>query len=261
MYLDKIFNIKVLITINLAIIVLAESTGTFFLETGLIHIIALLFLILGITRIFVHYNTFDRYLKPLTWATVLSLVIFAVSHLTEYVSFNGLGEPYSHDLYVDVTNLYMTAMLVVALGAQFFLARRDKKWNLFNGLSVALFLSTAFTLVGFLRMYNVSIEPHEPDIYIYSVIVALATAVSINRLLKVGRAVSIVRDFAIYISIAFGFVLLAALQYSLYEVLEHAGMQDYKIIYLGHYLFYIALTILFLAFPKLIQKGGIYPKQ
>lgn len=261
MYLDKIFSVPVLVTINVLIILVAESTGTFFLETGLIHIIALFFLILGILRIFVHYNAYDRYLQPLLWATVLSLVIFSASHLTEYLSFAGLDEPYSHDLYVDVTNLYMTAMLVVALGAQFFIARRDKNWKLFSVLSVALIASGLFTLLGFLRIYNVSIEPDEIDIYVYSIVVAVATVVSVNRLLRIGRAVSIVRDFAIYISIAFGFVLLAALQYSLYEVLEHAGMPDYKIIYLGHYLFYIALTVLFLAFPKLIQKGGIYPKQ
>lgn len=258
MNIEKIFSAKVLISINVAIIIIAELTGTFFLETGLIHMFAFAFLVLGISRIFVHYKTFDNYLRPFTWGAITALILFAVSHLHEYFAFSDLDEPYSDTLYTDVTNLYLTGIFLVALGAQYFIARRDNTWTFFSILGGGLLASVALSVLGFSKVFNISIEPDEPDIYVYSAIIVGVTALSIYCLLRIGKAVSIVKDFAIYIAIAFVLVTASALQYSLYEVLEHAGLPVYQIVYIGHFLFYAALSFIFLAFPKLVQRVGIY---
>jgi len=260
MTFEKIFSAKTLIALNLSIIVLVELTGTFFLETGLIHLIALAFLLLGISRIFVNYRAFDQFLTPLIWGSVVALILFAFSHLHEFIAFESLNEPYSHDLYIDVTNLYMTGMLLVACGAHFFIARRDRKWGLLTFLTLGALASLTLSILGFLRVISISIEPDEPDVYIYSVVVVAASLVSINRLLSIGNKISMIKTFSIYLSIGFFLLLASALHYSLYEVLEHAGLPDYQIIYIGHFLFFMALSVLFLAFPKLVQKSGIYTK-
>ncbi len=258
MNLEKILNVKVLIAINILIIVAVELTGDFFLRTGLIHLIALLFLLLGISRIFVHYNTFDQYLRPLSLGSIAALLLFSVSHLTEYFSFGHGTEMYSDALYVDVTNVYMTAMLLVAAGAEYFLSQRIKKQALLFVLLLSFVSSLVVTVLGFMRVISVSIEPDENILYVYAAIVVGVTILSINRMLTLGKVVSIMKSFAQYISVAFVLVAAAALHYLLYEVLEHAGMPEMQIIYVGHFLFYAALSLMFLAFPRLAKLGGIY---
>lgn len=259
MNLEKILSAKVLIAINILIIVAAELTGELFLQTGLIHMIALLFLLLGISRIFVHYNSYDQYLQPLTLGAVAALLLFAFSHLTEYFSFGNGTEHYSDALYVDVTNVYMTAMLMVALGAQYFLSKQSKTVPLLLTLAGAFAGSLVVTVLGFLRIITISLEPDEADVYLYSVVVIGVTILSITRMLRLGKAVSIMQSFARYIAVAFSLIALAALYYLLYEILEHAGMPDVQIIYISHFLFYAALSVMFLAFPRLARLGGIYP--
>jgi hypothetical protein len=247
--------------INIAIIVAAEMTGDFFLQTGLIHIIALLFLLMGISRIFVHYNAFDPYLRPLTLGAVAALLLFSFSHLTEYLSLDHATNGYSDELYVDVTNLYMTAMLLVAFGAQLFLAKRTKSYRLMFVLLLGFCASLTVTVLGFMQKISISLEPDEASVYVYTAIVIGVSVLSIHRMFTLGKTVSIMRSFAGYISAAFFLVTASALHYLLYEILEHLGMPELQIIYVGHFLFYAALSLIFLAFPRLAMMGGIYPKK
>lgn len=258
MNLEKVLSVKVLIAINIIIILAAEMTGDLFLTTGLIHMIALLFLLLGISRIFVHYNSFDQYLQPLTLGSVGALLLFSFSHLTEYFSFGHGEEHYSDALYVDVTNIYMTAMLLVALGAQYFLAKRAGRYKLFSALTLGFLGSFLVTILGFMRVIEISLEPDEMDVYLYTALVIGVTTVSVVRLFKLGQVVSIMKSFAWYIVVAFTLVTAAALHYLLYEILEHLGMPDVQIIYISHFLFYAALSLMFLAFSRLANLGGIY---
>jgi hypothetical protein len=64
--------------------------------------------------------------------------------------------------------------------------------------------------------------------------------------------------FSLYIAISFALIAAAALQYVLYEALEDAGLPVLQIIYVSHFFFYAALSLLFLSFPKLARLGGIY---
>lgn len=258
MTLEKILNAKVLILLNLVIIVATELSGELFLQTGLIHIIALLFLLLGISRIFVHHDAFDPYLRPITFGAIAALVLFAFSHLTEYLNFEGGEEFYADALYVHVTNLYMTAMLLVGLGAQSFLSRKDNARTpvLLMGLGFAAALLV--TLLGFMQIWVVSLEPDEASVYLYAAIVTAVTILCINRMLKIGNSVSIMKTFAWYIAIAFFLVAAAALHYLFYELLEDIGLSEVQIVYLSHFAFYAALSFMFLAFPRLARLGGIY---
>ncbi len=259
MNLEKILSPKILLILNIGIIITTELTGSLFLEYGIIHIIALFFLLLGISRVFVHYNTFDQYLKPLTFGSITALLLFSISHLMEYTSFGSTGE-YSDALYIDVTNLYMTGMLLVAVAAQYFLHKRDKTPLTLSLLVGGFFASLVITLLGLLKKIEISIEPNEPDVYMYSTFVILVSIVSAHRVYKIGKAVSIMHGFSGYIAVAFVLIATSSLHYSLYEILEHAGVPEMQIIYINHFLFYAALSLMFLAFARLAKFGGIYPK-
>ncbi len=259
MNLEKIFSAKNLLVLNVGIILVAELTGSFFLDYGIIHIIALFFLLLGISRVFVHYNTFDQYLNPLTIGSVAALLLFSVSHLMEYFGLNSKGE-YSDALYIDVTNLYMTGMLLVAIAAQYFIHKRDKTPITLLLLIVSFIISLVVTALCLLRTIEISIEPDEPIIYIYSLIVVIVSIVSAHRLHRIGRAVSIMHNFAGYVAVAFVLIAASSLHYSLYELLEHAGVPVMQIIYINHFLFYAALSLIFLAFSHLSKLGGLYAK-
>ena len=53
------------------------------------------------------------------------------------------------------------------------------------------------------------------------------------------------------------FVALSALSYSLYDIIkEFLGMPDYQIVYLSHFIFYIGMSLVFLAFQRLENVGG-----
>lgn len=258
MNIERIMTPTVLVIINLIIIIAAEATGELFLETGLIHIIALFFLILGISRIFVHYKTFDQYLQPLLLGSVAAILLFSFSHVVEYFSFGHGEEAYDDALYVDVTNMYSTAMLLVALGAQFFIYKRvHKLWTLLLCLG-AFALSLALTILGLIRSYELPLEPDEPWIYLYGVLVLLATYLSVSRMHALGSATSIMKQFSGYLVVAFILVAGSALYYLAYELLEELGLPDTQIIYISHFMFYAALSLMFLAYPRLAKPQGLY---
>ena len=117
--LERIFNHWTLLFLNVAIIVFVEATSMFFMRTGLIHLIAILFIALGALRIFVHYDVYDRYLRPLIYGGILTLLIFAVSHVLEYASYSLLYLPYDA-IAANVVNLYLTGLLIVILSVEHF---------------------------------------------------------------------------------------------------------------------------------------------
>jgi hypothetical protein len=259
MSLEKILSPWVIVAINIAIILATEFTGDLFIQTGIIHILALAFLGLGVSRIFVHYQTFDQYLQPLVLGSVAAILLFSFSHIVEYSSFDHNGhEMYADTLYVDVTNMYMTAMLLVALGAQIFIYRQTRALLGIGMMSVVFLAIFATTILGLLRMYELSLEPDEPWIYLHSGLVLLVTILSITRVRILGKTASLVKGFTGYIAVAFVLIAAAALDYILYELLEEFGVPDVQIIYISHFLFFAALSLMFLAYPKLAKPKGIY---
>ena len=66
------------------------------------------------------------------------------------------------------------------------------------------------------------------------------------------------RDFVNYFIAAFVLIAISALQYVLYDKLLDLGMPMLQVVYLSHFLFYGALSLIFLAFARLTNLGGVY---
>jgi hypothetical protein len=255
---EKILNEWVLLSVNIAILLATELSGQYFAEKGIIHLIALVFVILGISRIFIHYDAYDRYLRLLIRGGSMALVVFSVSHLVEFLGYVTL-KAYEDAIFVNVVNFYIMSMLSVAIGAEYFL-RTLKKGSvgliIFLGMSVAVFL--LLTILIFMNQISVSLEPSGVTPYVYGLLVVVASVFSINRLINIKRHVSIMVGFVNYFIAAFVLITISALQYVFYDVLQGFGMPDFQIIYVSHFLFYGALSLMFLAFVRLADLGGMY---
>ncbi|MFZ2201971.1 MAG: hypothetical protein WAV56_01090 [Microgenomates group bacterium] len=149
--IERVFNHWTLLFINVAIIVFVEATGMFFMRTGLIHLLAILFIVLGISRIFVHYDVYDQYLKPLIHGGILTLLIFAVSHVLEYFSYSFLYLPYDA-IAANVVNLYLMGLLIIILSVEYFLKRIEKGSKILSPILYAgVSISGALTVLFFSR--------------------------------------------------------------------------------------------------------------
>jgi len=264
-YLEKIISTKVLIGANLLIVILAEVTGSFFLESGLIHFIAIFFLVLGISRFFVHYEVFDQFLKPLIVATVIALVIVSGSHLVEHIHLHDhqnldASRYYNNNYFINVVNVYMMIVLMVALSAKYFLVKKDRSFVQASVLSLAFVVSVGVTLLGFQGHISISTAPGDLAIYWYSLAVLMASVAAIYYIYKIGKAVSIMEGFVQYLVYAFALITLSALLHALHEVIKNFNVPEIQIIYLSHFLLYAALSLIFLAFPRIRSETGIYAK-
>ena len=259
--LDKIFNLYSLIAINIAIIILTLTVGggKFFYESGLIHAIAILFIILAVSRAFGHYYTYDPILEKFFHASLVALAVFAASHLVEFFSIEVLKE-YKDATFAEVANLYLVSLLFIIIGAEFFLKIRHSWAVIIQKISgVAIFILLAFSAALLINDRLVSLEPERPTPYIYAGLIFIVGLTAIVEVLKIKQLVSITRSFTNYLSAAIVLIIFAAVPNIFYELLEKGfGIAEYKIVYFSHFAFYAALSLLFLAFGKLSFLGGVY---
>ncbi|HSW90039.1 MAG TPA: hypothetical protein VLH19_04165, partial [Patescibacteria group bacterium] len=140
-------NHWILLTINIAIIVAVEASGSFFANSGLIHLIAVFFVILGLTRIWTHKDVYDRFLVPLIHSGIIGMLILALSHIFEYISFR-IGLPHA-TVSANVVNAYMLTFLFITIGAESFLIglhRADSKISISAASILALIFSGLFAV-------------------------------------------------------------------------------------------------------------------
>lgn len=260
--IEKFFNPYLLIVINVGIIVCALTVGggKLFFDTGLIHIIAMLFVALAISRIFFHHYTYDPILEKFVHANLLAMMVFALSHVFEFVSFVILRE-YPDTVFANVANLYMISLFIMIIGAGPFVAFKYPlytKWA--RVLSVAGIVTLLFLTAA--TMWSdtvVSLDTDDVAPYLYSLILGVTTALALWEVHKIKVIAPVARGFASYLAATILLIAFAALANILYEFLkDYAGVADYLSIYLSHFAFYAALSIFFLAFGEFRNLGGVF---
>lgn len=258
---EKIFNFWTLLALNIVIILAAEFTGggTFFYDTGLVHAIAVFFIILSESRVFVHYHTHDQYLEKLVHTSLIAMAVLAVSHFVEFISYMVL-KFHEDAVFANVANFYIISLLLITLGAQMFIDKHDQNRRIFSKIIIALILFQAFVICLFLaRDELITLETRSPGVLIYIAGILIAAALTIYKLARIKRLVSISRPFINYLIAAVALIAVSAIQNILYEFFEETlGMPQYQIIYLAHFEFYIALSFFFLSFVRISKLGGLY---
>ena len=257
-YLEKFFNHWTLLFLNILIIISVELTGMFFMDSGLIHLIALFFIVLGATRIFVHYDVYDQYLKPLIHGGILVLLVFAISHILEYVSYAIFYVSYDI-IAVNVVNLYLVGLLITSLSVEMFLGRLKNGGRLLVPLfHLGIITFLVLTVSSLVNGAMVNLEVNGLGMFIYSSLVILVTLVCIGQLFRLRSRVTILVNFLNYFVASFALVSCSAMLYVLNEMLVRLGLPYFQMMYIGHFIFYAALSIMFLAYVKLSKLGGIY---
>lgn len=260
--LDRIFNPFSLIIINILVIIAAEFTGggMFFINTGLIHGVAILFIILALSRMFSHYYTYDPIFEKIVHGALGASFIFAASHIYEYASMN-IFHTYKDSTFINAVNFYLIGFMLIIIGAESFLriiARRST--YLIKLLSIAILIFAALIIFFSIKSDFVSLEIESLAPYIYAVLVAGIGTLGIFIIRRVKKLVPISTGFSNYLLASLSLIIFATLPYIFYDFIEarfYSYTNRHQIIYLSHFAFFAALSLLFLAFTK-VSWGGLY---
>lgn len=259
--LDKVVNGYLLIAINAAVVVLVLTTGggLYFLETGLIHLIALVFIALAVLRIFFHHYTYDPILEKFLRANVFALLIFAGSHIIEYVS-TMLFDTYEDAVFANVANFYLIGIFSIIAGATFFSGIYHKSYAFFLRWSSYAIICSLLLFSAYLFTHDnaISFEMNRVAPYLYAFAILIAGVLAAIEIYKIRRLTPIMRGFTTYLLWALLLVLAAIVPNIFYDAMPAIGVSASLSIYISHFIFYAALSILFLAFKEFSHLGGLY---
>ncbi len=260
MVIDKYLNLWFFVALNLVIIVLTETVGggTWFYESGVIHIIAVVFVLLAGLRIAYHHYTYDPILEKFVHMCLAAMGVFALAHIVEFFSLVVLGH-YPDSVYVNVANMYLISLLLIVIGAEAFLRvyRVRSAWLIW----VAATIITALFSLSILILTNpdlVSLETDSIMPFLYCAAVLTIAIVALFKAWQIKKLVGLIGGFVNYLFVAVILISLAVLPNIFYEYLVHMlHVSEHQADYLSHFAFYAALSVLFLAFSRLNHLGGI----
>lgn len=259
--LENLFTVPALLLINVIGILLTEfvGNGTFFAETGLVHGVAVLFIVLIIVSIFTDYVYSDRILKGFLKIQFALTLLLGFAHVYEYFGTNVFI------LRDDVVELSMMATYLIwligtTLSFEFLFKIYYKKSYLFTVILSLVILAG----LGILVFANLSnnfadmLSPWLPKMVLGSTVVFAGLNAFYMR--KIVGIMPIFKETAKCAIPAMALVLLATFS----EYFESTGaLKDFGIsatqnLYISHFLIYGALSLLLIAFSKLKKPAGIY---
>ncbi len=262
MLMSKILNIKTILAANILIFAIVEASGSYFMDSGYIHAIALAYIVLAFIAL-AQRPLEDVFLKRfLSIAPSAALLLFAGSHSIEFVrmKFGFLVLPTDTTI-VNILNLHIAGLLAIVSAAWFVLnayARRGPRylpWLLAAVAGGAIVLTLGLLATG----ANVSLDPHSPILYGYLLGLVAVLAVGFVALWKLRKILPILKIFVDYFFIAFLFIAFAVLTVLFHSALQSMlGLPDYQILYISHFALYLSLSFLFLTSTRLSSMSPLY---
>lgn len=257
-FIRKILTFPNFFLLNLLIIVVVEASGDFFYRTGLIHFLAVIYVILALAVVFRHrYYIADPISERFLTASVYALIIFSLAHVLEFFSLEILkiSEPV---VFVNVVNVCAISILVLVIGVEYIHRSLYKSSSFY----INFLWSTLFVLVVAIPLFIgkpnlVSLESRSYFPYIYSLILAIVAGFGLLRI-QIAKRITILKRFVNFLSIGIILILVAGLIHIFHYFLVEKGLPHYQVIYLMHFAFFIALSYLFTAFESLSQVKGLY---
>jgi hypothetical protein len=258
MVINKVFNGWTLIILNALVIFIVEITGDYFANTGFIHLLAIIFIALAFVRAFNHTHVHDQFLEPIIHRGIFAMVVFAISHIVEYSGFMIFNLPRAA-VSANVVNFYLASTLIVITGVEVFVGRMNKlSQNLSKIFEVLAIFFVILIIYILFNTKSINLSPTNWLAYAYSSAIIVIESVSIWRLFILKSKVPLMTNFINYFIGAFVLIGLSALFYTQEETLSMAGIPFLQLIYISHFLFYGALSLIFLAYDRLLNLGGLY---
>ena len=256
---EKFLNIYTLLIINLAIIAAAEliGGGRYFHDTGLIHLIGIVFEGLVIYRIFTRYYFQDQFFKKLLKLSLISFAVLTTIHIFEYLWMMFL--PLKHEIMgVGVVGLYSASLLFLVAGLEFVLRVAQQKKDINLRLpAIILLLVVIFSIIFMTGGALITEESTKTFFGAYLVLITILGIFAINTSLKIKRVLPLFKGFINYLMLGIIFIVVASL-FEFSELFKFTLINEIQISYLAHFVIYFALSFMFLGFGKLFNLEGLY---
>ncbi|MBI2042235.1 MAG: hypothetical protein HYT21_00570 [Candidatus Nealsonbacteria bacterium] len=252
----------ILIAINFLIVLATEFSGTLFFENGVIHIIALFFVVATAVPLARNYYLADPILKKFLVASIFAFLLFAASHISEFFQYKISGG-YPDHIFAITVNFYLMSIFLMIFGSEIFLRahsgyRHSRVHLVLTGIALAVLLLISF----FFSIYPeiISLAPENLAPYAYGVAALMISFILWRRLVRLGNLFSkSLVDFFRYLQIMLIFVVISMIFNIFYEFMEEGlGIPAYEIVYFSHFFFYGGLSVMFLAFEDLLKIGGVF---
>lgn len=256
--IEKFFSPAVLVVLNIAIILIVEYAGggRYFAETGLVHAIAIVFVVLIIARIFSDYEHSYKEIKGFLVVQLAAFFLLGIVHVYEYLGLHVLNLN-SSVVELSVVMSYMIWFLCLLLSLElvsraYYGGRGIVMWML-----IAIISLVSLVLIGInISSSLVSYLPSAIGQMMLVFMVALAI-MEVSSLAGVKQVLPVFFGFSNY-SIPATMLLFVS---AFFEYIESSGilslfrMPDTQITYISHFLIYAVLSLLFVAIGKLKIPG------
>lgn len=249
----------ILLLLNVAIIASAQilGEGRLLYDTGVIRFIAVLFVILAAIRIFDHFFFSDPILRKIIRSALATTLLFASTHTLFYAAGFALDLT-TATLTLSMINYYFAGLLILALGPAIALRGYFKSSEMVNYVSM-IFVAALPVLTAVLAETNQPLQPTSFIFYLYLGITLIVGPFTLSRVLWVKKSFSPLKSFMLWMAWAVFFITLAAAINVLNVVMAtRAGIPEYQVEYFHLYAFFIAVSIMFLAFDEVKGIGGVY---
>ncbi len=253
-----IFSFPGIIALNIVIIIAAELSGEFFLDSGIIHAIALVFVVAAFVGVFTQYYIADPISQKFLRLSSVALLVFAASHVVEFLGYR-VFDMEEDAIFANVVNFYCISILLIMAGIEVIASAHEKRSAFIRwAIRFCIALFAALIAVNIENDEFISLDPDSSALYLYGAGVALLYCVGLWRILSV-KAITVLIVFVNYMNIGLALIVLSILPNMLYSVLEEGlKLSDYQIIYFAHFTFFAALSYMLVAFRKLGALKGIY---
>lgn len=263
-YLDKIFSSVVLFTLNAGIIAIIILLGwqEFFEENGIVHFLAVFFVLLAVLRSFFHYYSHDPILEKFIHGTAIAFIIASISHLFEFFAEHSFKLS-DEVVFSVVAYFYFLSLITLTIGADItlFSATRKNKTEII----ILGFLAVVVSLVIFISFINnnfiLLLLKANVLLPVYIILAAIIGLLAYIRISEIGHILPYVGNFVRYNKLAVALIICSNLLEIFHEKSEKFGISEEPISYVSHIMFYIALSTVFISFRALANRQGIYDNE
>ncbi len=258
---SEILEHSVMLLANLAIIIAAEMLGgrSPLTETWFFQGVALLFAVLPLVRIFTNFKVYDPTIARVTQASLAAFVIFAESRVLEFAGHRWFGLD-DDTIQALVANFYIAGLLTVIIGVEMVLAKIGKRPKALLAVPAAAFFGlSAMTIAFAAGAVHPSLSAESALPLSYSVSIAVVLAYGFASLNRLRTRMPLLRGFLGYFGAGAAFIAASAVANFFGDVLVDARLlPSHQVGDVGMFLFFAAVSVMFLAFGKLGGFGGIY---
>lgn len=254
-------KVAIFVAINALIIIATEFSGRLFFDSGIIHVIALFFVVVAAVPLARNYFLADPIFKKFLSASILAFFLFSSSHISEFIQYH-LSQEYNDHIFAITVNFYLTSILFMMLGSEIFIRAYSGYHSSrlpFAVMGVFIAALIFFSFLFSLRPGAISLGPEGAAPYIYGVAAMILAFLFWRRISRLKKSLnSSFAGFFGFLRIMLVFVAISIFFNIFYEFMEEwAGIPEYQIVYLSHFFFYGGLSIMFLAFEELLKVGGV----